>query len=90
MESLAAALKIMEYDSHLRMYNIKLRRRFVGQVSLECQSGPSTVVVTYIRTLKEVVALMNYLVRMGFGLGRKDVKHMAFIFVERSRRPHPF
>ena len=96
MESMTAALRDVEDGTKglreaARTYNVPvetLRRRAVGLVSLECRSGPSTVL-----TREEEEALMNYCIKMsemGFGLSREDVMRTAFTIAERSGRPHPF
>ena len=90
LDSMAAALMDVENSTKglreaARAYNVPvetLRRRATGQVSLNCQSGPSTTL-----TMEEEEALTEYCTKMsniGFGLGREDVMRAAFAIVEKS------
>ena len=95
MESMVAAVKVVESGMAVRQaakhYNVPfetLRRRVQGITSLECRSGPPTVL-----TVEEEEKLAHYCVRMadmGFGLSREDVMITAFNIVDRSGRAHPF
>ena len=58
------------------------------KVSLECGSGPPTVL-----TDNEEDELALYSVKtadMGFGLSRTDVMVVAYIIIQASGRKHPF
>ena len=94
-ESMAAALKGIEDGMGIReasrLYNLPyetLRRRANYTVSVDCRSGPPTVL-----TEDEESQLASYLVKMadmGFGLSRDDVMLTAFRIAEKSGRTHPF
>ena len=95
-ESMAAAVREIEEEGMglreaARLYNLpveSLRRRIMGMVSIDCRPGPPTIL-----TLYEEDRLARYCVEMsdmGFGLGREEVMHTAFLIVERSGRNHPF
>ena len=59
-----------------------------GITSLECNSGPPTVL-----TVEEEEKLAHYCVQMadmGFGLSREDVMITAFNIVDHSGKAHPF
>ena len=74
-----------------RTYNVlveTLRRRVADIVSLDCRSGPPTVL-----TSEEEAHLAEYCIAtadMGFGLTREGVMAMAFAIVEKTGRHHPF
>lgn len=88
LESMVAAVRDVE-SGGLReaahAYNCPvemLRRRTSGQVTLDCKSGPGTVL-----TREEEEALAQYCMKRsetGFGLGREDVMHVAFAIAEKS------
>ena len=92
---MAAALKGIEDGIGIReasrLYNLPyetLRRRANHTVSVDCRSGPPTVL-----TEDEESQLASYLVKMadmGFGLSRDDVMLTAFRIAEKSGRTHPF
>ena len=95
-ESMAAAVREIEEEGMglreaARLYNLpveSLRRRIMGMVSIDCRPGPPTILTSY-----EEDRLARYCVEMsdmGFGLGREEVMHTAFLIVERSGRNHPF
>ena len=91
-ESMAATVRSaregMGLRESARLYNVPietLRRRVIGSVDLGCKSGPPTVL-----TKDEEDMLARYLVDMGFGLSREDVRYTAFRIAEASGRPHPF
>ena len=73
-----------------RAYNVPvetLRRRVAGVVSIDCRSGPPTVL-----TLEEA-CLAEYCVSMadmGFGLTREGIMAMAYAIVEKTGRNHLF
>ena len=65
-----------------------LRRRVAGLVSLDCRSGPPTVL-----TSEEEARLAGYCVTMadmGFGLTQEGIMAMAFAILEKTGRNHPF
>ena len=74
-----------------RAYNVPvetLRRRVAGVVSIDCRSGPPTVL-----TSEEEARLAEYCVSMadmGFGLTREGIMAMAYAIVEKTGRNHPF
>ena len=73
-----------------RAYNVPvetLRRRVAGVVSMDCRSGPPTIL-----TSEEEANLAEYCVvmaDMGFGLTREGVMAMAYAIVEKTGRNHP-
>ena len=74
-----------------RAYNVPvetLRRRVAGVVSIDCRSGPPTVL-----TSEEEARLAEYCVSMadmGFGLTREGIMAMAYAIVKKTGRNHPF
>ena len=92
---MVAAVRSVEDGKGLRetarLYNVPvetLRRRVTGSVSLECRPGPPTVL-----TGEEESRLAQYIVDMadmGFGLGKEDVMHVAYLIAEKLGRRHPF
>jgi hypothetical protein len=74
-----------------RAYNVPvetLRRRVTGTVSIDCRSGPPTILTT-----EEESRLAEYCVAMadmGFGLTREGIMAMAFAIADKTGRDHPF
>ncbi len=65
-----------------------LRRRVAGSVTLDCKTGPPTIL-----TPEEESKLEQYVVEkcdMGFGLTREDVVRTAYAIVDQSGRKYPF
>ena len=74
-----------------KAYNVPvetLGRRVAGVVSMDCRSGPPTIL-----TSEEEAHLAEYCVvmaDMGFGLTREGIMAMTYAIVEKTGRNHPF